>query len=189
MSEFIIRPVALKQILTYFEDPKNHSDDDKAHISKDEFKGAVGKISDEANAFLKEIVNSDNGYTTLRAMQTEGLFNDSEVSMRDMYAASRGYGYNGEPVKLMYESQVEFTGYEIHQNIIFDSPAFRFLDGPLSGKIVGLPNGWGDDAGTWDTNGQNIMTYEYSAEINSDGKIIESWIGVSIRSSDVKPKE
>ena len=135
-AEFIIRPVALNQLLNYFKDPKNHLYSDKKHIAPEDFSRAVGKISPEVDRFIYDILDQNNGYRVLAAMQKEGIENDPQVSMRDMYAASRGYGYDGEPILVTCKSHAQFLG-EISSG---SHTAFCFTDGPLTGDTINIYN-------------------------------------------------
>ena len=108
-----IQDSGFSQIVAYFAQPGCHTDEDKKHISKDEFRDAIGKISPEADAFLNVIVNSKDGYTHLMAIQNEGwrgFKNDTEVSLRDLYAARRGTGYNGDEInKELRDLRLDFV--------------------------------------------------------------------------------
>ncbi len=99
------------QIIDYFKDEKNHLDEDKYHISRDEFRSAVGKISDEADNYLVAVSQVRGNYERIRKLQSEGWFNDPQVSMRDMYAAKRGTGYDGESIDKTEISYIESAAF------------------------------------------------------------------------------
>jgi len=56
------------------------------------------RIQISADVILRAIVEEKDAYNNLRSCQSEGRFNDSGISMRDMYAVRRGTGYKGEDV-------------------------------------------------------------------------------------------
>ena len=74
----------------------------RLYISKDELlaKTSLKEIAPKTAQFIYQLLDNDGaGYEALRKMQKEGyLFNDSEVSLRDLYAAANGFGYDCDDV-------------------------------------------------------------------------------------------
>jgi hypothetical protein len=97
MEFSIVGSKGMKDLATYFSDPKNHKDEDKTHVSKEELASAAGKISREADQFINFLSNQ-SAYSNLTTVQNEGLFNDDQLSLRDMWASFRGTGYDGKPL-------------------------------------------------------------------------------------------
>ena len=113
----------LSQIICYFEKNENHLDDDSKHISRKEFQSAIGKISDNADVILRAVVEDGDSYEHLKSCQSEGRFNDGEVSMRDMYAVRRGSGYKGEDISKQRTRLLNIIGSAYRKNIELEKMA------------------------------------------------------------------
>lgn len=90
--------IGLKQILEYFSDPTHHTDKDAQHISQDELFGTRGDLPNEAMGVVKLIYANRDAYYEMTEIQSEGIFNDGELSLRDLYAITRGTGYDKENI-------------------------------------------------------------------------------------------
>ncbi|MFH1826420.1 MAG: hypothetical protein ABH823_03930 [bacterium] len=94
-----------RAIIRYFKNPGNHLPDAKdpedKHVSRAELTSAVGKISPEADKFLRALIFNPGAYEALSRIQNEGIFdweilNDDQVSMRDLETTHRGTPDNPE---------------------------------------------------------------------------------------------
>jgi len=178
----------MSALVKYFEKPENHLDDDKKHISKEEFKSAIGKTGEgSSDPFLYEIV-FNGGYNDLRNMQKEGLVNDRQVSMRDIYTANRAYGFDGEPVLVVYEDYAKHVGVENRSSLIFQyhNQRFEFTSGPLKGKETSCSPFSSHSAGTWYNQGKNIITYIFAVDLKENSSLSRC---ESFRGSDIVPEE
>ncbi|MFA5104582.1 MAG: hypothetical protein WC527_05350 [Candidatus Margulisiibacteriota bacterium] len=90
---------AIDGVIKYFENPSNHLDDDKRHVSKKELLSAREKVSAEAVSSIEAMsTDFDPIYLQISRLQKEGAKNDKEISMRDLYALRRGTGYHKEDI-------------------------------------------------------------------------------------------
>lgn len=87
--------IAFKQILDYFSDTTHHKDADTQHVSRDELLGTRSGMPAEAMDAATLVFQNPELYSEMTAVQSEGIFNDDELSLRDLYAIVRGTGYDG----------------------------------------------------------------------------------------------
>ncbi len=97
MSEADLRE-SIDAITRYFETTAA-TRSDPLHIRSSDIRRALGAI-DPAGRRLLELMQRDvNVYLAFKAMQNEGFQPDPALTMRDLYAARRGTGYNGESLE------------------------------------------------------------------------------------------
>lgn len=89
---------SLRKIRDHFVNPANHLDADKLHISIAELQRARSQLQPDDPNIANAIFNSRATYEKIKGVQSEGAFNDSEASLRDLYAVVRGTGYKGENI-------------------------------------------------------------------------------------------
>lgn len=87
---------AIRELATFFRKSENHLDDDPLHISKEELRGAWDRVSDPTKELIDAVTGDESSYEAIRNIQKEGVFNDRQVSLRDLHAAARGTSYHGE---------------------------------------------------------------------------------------------
>jgi hypothetical protein len=87
---------AYTELRDYFVNPKNHRDKDVKHVSLQELSIGIRHYSPETKIVAEALVSEINNYQLLLGLQSEGQFNDGQVSLRDLYAAARGTGFRAE---------------------------------------------------------------------------------------------
>ncbi|MEI7941670.1 MAG: DUF4116 domain-containing protein [Candidatus Riflemargulisbacteria bacterium] len=119
MSNDIINK-ASAQVLNYFKVAENHLDKDLTHISKAEVKAAAEKTQGTLGGdFLLSMMDSKTKlYQVITKIETEGRFNDGEISMRDLNALARGTSYSGVKLKEDVYTEIKKTFGDIENDLI-----------------------------------------------------------------------
>ncbi len=148
-QDWLTMQVAFGEITVYFSNPANHLDDDFLHVSSEEMGAAAGKVSADADQLLEAIAANSRCYSSLQDLQGEGLFNDDEVSLRDLYSIERGMGYHEESIKEQLQQ-------------IIDS--FRMKDWePMRGAFGKISAYFSDPANHLDDDPLHVSSWEMMA--------------------------
>lgn len=119
MSNDIINK-ASAQVLNYFKVAENHLDKDLTHISKAEVKAAAEKTQGTLGGdfLLSMMDNKTKLYQVITKIETEGSFNDGEISLRDLNSLARGTTYSGVKLKDEVYKEIKKTFGDIEKDLI-----------------------------------------------------------------------
>ena len=89
--------LAFRDIRDYFK--KNSPSNGGYHIKGVDLRAALIHLYHDTHTVCNLLAVNDKSRSLLKSLQSEGRYDDGFISMRDLYAASRGTGFDGENIE------------------------------------------------------------------------------------------